>query len=84
MRVLREFTTEGCKVTLFQWNNRYLIKIEGGPMEQTFKVDQFDFVGESEVISLLDETFIKEALARFSEMARSLRNARERLQNDTP
>lgn len=78
MRVLREFTVEGCKVTLFQWNNRYLIKIEAGPLEQTFKVDQFDFTDEGEVISLLDKTFVEEALARFSDMARSLHNARER------
>lgn len=82
MRVLREFTVEGCKVTLFQWNNRYLIKIEAGPLEQTFKVDQFDFADEGEVISLLDETFVKEALARFSDMATSLHHARERAQND--
>ena len=82
MRVLREFTVEGCKVTLFQWNNRYLIKIEVGPLEQTFKVDEFDFANDGEVISLLDETFVKEALARFSDMARSLHDALERAQND--
>lgn len=74
---------EGCRVTLFQWNNRYLIKIEAGPMEQTFKVDQFEFAGDDELISLLDETFMKEALARFSDMAGSMQSARERLQNHT-
>lgn len=74
---------EGCRVTLFQWNNRYLIKIEAGPMEQTFKVDQFEFAGDDELISLLDETFMKEALARFSDMASSMQSARERLQNHT-
>lgn len=83
MRVLNEFTMEGCRVTLFQWNNRYLIKIEAGPMEQTFKVDQFEFAGDDELISLLDETFMKEALARFSDMASSMQSARERLQNHT-
>jgi len=83
MRVLKEFTMEGCRVTLFQWNNRYLIKIEAGPMEQTFKVDQFEFAGDDELISLLDETFMKEALARFSDMASSMQSARERLQNHT-
>ncbi len=82
MRVLRDFTTQGAKVTLFQWNNRYLIKIELGPFEQTFKVDEFDFADDSEVVELIDETFVAEAIARFPEMARSLGEAQERSQNN--
>lgn len=82
MRVLRDFTMQGAKVTLFQWNNRYLIKIELGPFEQTFKVDEFDFADDSEVMELIDETFVAEAVARFSQMARSLGEAQERSQNN--
>jgi hypothetical protein len=78
MRVLKDFSLQGCRITLFQWNNRYLIKLEEGPFEQTFKVDQFVFNDAGEVEKLLDEAFISEALERFSAMAKSLRDALQR------
>jgi hypothetical protein len=78
MRIIREIPNSDCKITLFSWNNRYLIKLEQGLLEQTFKVDQFDFQNEEEVIQLLDSTFIQQALHRFIEMAKSLGAARER------
>jgi hypothetical protein len=78
MRIIREIPHRDCKITLFSWNNRYLIKLEQGLLEQTFKVDQFDFQHEDEVIRLLDPAFIQQALLRFMEMAQSLGAARDR------
>ncbi len=84
MRVLKEFFVQGCKVTLFHWNNRYLIKLEQAQLEQTFKVDQFEFDDESTVLQLLDETFVQEAVGRFDAMAQSLHEVLHRIreQND--
>lgn len=79
MRVVKDLTLQGCKVTLFHWNNRYLIKFEVGAFEQTFKVNEFDFTDDQEVIALLDDTFVEETLARFSAMAQSLHDARQRV-----
>ncbi|HEY8513804.1 MAG TPA: hypothetical protein VIL31_17730 [Cyclobacteriaceae bacterium] len=79
MRVLKELSVQGCKVTLYLWNNRYLIKIEHGYLEQTFKVDQFEFDNEDSVLKLLDERFVEEALGRFDDMARSLHEALHRV-----
>lgn len=79
MRIIRELPHRDCKITLFAWNNRYLIKLEQGLLEQTFKVDQFDFEREEEVIRLVDSDFVQQALLRFQEMAQSLLAARERL-----
>lgn len=78
MRVLKEFSIQGCKVTLYAWNNRYLIKLEQGHLEQTFKVDQFEFNDES-VVQLLDEVFMQDAIDRFDAMARSLHEAQRRI-----
>jgi hypothetical protein len=79
MRVLKEFSNQGCKVTLYAWNNRYLIKLEQGHFEQTFKVDQFEFNDENAVAELLDEAFMREAIDRFDTMARSLHAALRRI-----
>lgn len=79
MRVLKELTIQGCKITLYHWNNRYLIKMEQGHLEQTFKVDEFEFEDENAVLQLLDETFVNEAVDRFDAMARSLYEALHRV-----
>jgi hypothetical protein len=79
MRIIRELPHRECRITLFSWNNRYLIKVEQGLLEQTFKVDQLEFQQEEDVIRLIDGDFIQQALLRFREMAGSLHAARERL-----
>ena len=78
MRVVGEIPHSDCKITIFSWNNRYLIKLEQGLLEQTFKVNEFDISGESEVYRIIDQLFIQEALQRFAEMNRSLREAMQR------
>ena len=74
MRVVKEITGKPFKVTVFSWNGKYLIKLEDGPFEQTFKVSEFDFL-EEELDDLLSDEFLQEAKDRFAEMAKSLRNA---------
>jgi hypothetical protein len=78
MRVVGEIPHSDCKITIFSWNNRYLIKLEQGLLEQTFKVHQFDISGESELYRIVDQTFVQEALQRFAEMSLSLRQAMQR------
>lgn len=72
MRVVGEVTHPHCKITLFAWNNRYLIKLENGLLEQTFKIHEYDITDERALPKVLDEPFINECLNRFGEMARSL------------
>lgn len=71
MRVVREITDKPIKITVFSWNEKYLIKLEHHGMEQTFKVSEFDVL-EQEIDEILSDEFIDEALARFEAMARSL------------
>jgi hypothetical protein len=78
MRIVREVTHPECKITFFAWNNRYLIKLEQGLLEQTYKVNQFDVTDEEELIRIVDSEFLQEALSRFSEMFTSLSSARQR------
>ncbi len=75
MRIVGEIPHQDCKITLLSWNNRYLIKVEQGFLEQTFKIDQFDLAGDEDLRRLIDDQFIKECLDRFMEMNSSMRAA---------
>lgn len=78
MRIVGEIPHDVCKITLFSWNNRYLIKLELGLLEQTYKINQFDIVTEADLYKIVDQTFLTDAINRFTEMDKSLRLALER------
>lgn len=79
MRIIGEIPNLSCKITLYHWNNRYLIKLEKGYIEQTFKVDQFELGSEKELTKIVDESFIQKALDRFESMEQSLAESIEKL-----
>ena len=51
---------------------------EAGAFEQTYKISEFDMASEEDVIKLLDDDFMAQALSRFNEMAKSLAEAANR------
>lgn len=75
MRVVGEIPHPEIKITIFNWNNRYLIKLEAGLMEQTFKLHEYDVASEEDVKKIVSEEFINQAIGRFHEMAVSLHHA---------
>jgi hypothetical protein len=80
MRVVREIQHPLCKITIFAWNNRFILKLEQGTLEQTFKIDATDLT-EDEVIKLADEKFMALASRNFMEMGRALQEAIARSSN---
>ncbi|MDQ4141800.1 MAG: hypothetical protein M3142_14925, partial [Bacteroidota bacterium] len=66
MRVVAEIPHASVKITVFSWNGKYLIKLERGPYEQTYKISEMDVLGGDEALKqILDNTFINEAVALF-------------------
>jgi hypothetical protein len=80
MRVVAEIPNPEMKITVFSWSGKYLIKLEKGPLEQTYKVDEMDVMGEADVRQMLDETFLRQALARFRDMYQDLQQAQQRVE----
>ena len=76
MRVVGEIPHPDCKITIFHWNNRYLIKLELGHLEQTFKVREYD-IAEGDLVKIVNEEFIAKAIARFDDMHLSLKSSLE-------
>lgn len=70
MRVVANIPHDEFGVTIFSWNQKYLIKFEQGAYEQTYKVSEFDVAGESEIKELLaNEAFMQGIRQRFEAMA---------------
>lgn len=79
MRVIGNLVHPKCNITFFHWNNRYLIKIESGSLEQTFKVQEYDLSGEEDLKKIVSEEFIDDCMKQFETMALSLRKSVEKL-----
>lgn len=79
MRLIKDFVQDGARISVFHWNNKYLIKLEAGPFEQTFKLDEFDLDSEDQLHELIDCEFINQCMERFGSMAGQLTAARRKL-----
>lgn len=79
MRIVKEMKKGDTRISIFSWNNKYLIKFEQGFVEQTFKVDESEILEEADLEKFLSGTFLLEVEKRFQEMHKSLRNQIENI-----
>lgn len=69
MRVIAELPHPDCKISIFSMNQKFLIKLEKGAYEQTYKLSELDIPdGVNGVFKILDEQFIATAVERFNQM----------------
>lgn len=69
MRVIKETMAKDIRISVFEWNQKYLIKFEWGPLEQTYKVDLWDVPDlEAFMLTVVEKNIINEVEIRFSEM----------------
>ena len=68
MRYIKEISHPAFRIGLYFWNNKYLIKIEAGLYEQTYKISEMDVSSDEDVIQLLDEPFMQRVNERFGQM----------------
>ena len=50
------------------WNDKFIVKFEAGPMEQVFKYNQVDVKGLEGLKIILNEGFIEKTRQRFNDM----------------
>jgi hypothetical protein len=74
MRVVKELIQEEVRISIFSWNNKYILKFEFGPMEQTFKLSETEVSEESELDAFLTGDFFEKVIARFYEMEKNFRS----------
>ncbi len=68
MRTIEEIHHPKCRITIFLWNQKYLVKFEQEGLEQTFKISQFDVPNEEKLKEMINENFIDSAVKRFDSM----------------
>jgi hypothetical protein len=79
MRIVKELKKGDTRISIFAWNNKYLLKFEQGFVEQTFKVDESEILEESDIENFISGSFLVEVEKRFEEMHKSLRNQIENI-----
>lgn len=68
MRFVKDIPHSQFRIGLYAWNGKYIVKIEAGPYEQTYKVSELDLIDQEAVPTLLDEPFLSRVAQRFREM----------------
>ena len=82
MRYLQEISHPHFRVGLYAWNNKFIVKIESGPYEQTYKISEMDMATPEEVMILVDEAFLQKVAERFRDMDTDWQNAQQRHEFD--
>lgn len=68
MRLVKELPHPRYKIQIFQYNGKFIVKIELGQFEQTYKIGETDVSGLDEVEKMITQTLLSNALKRFVDM----------------
>lgn len=75
MRLVKDIPHERYKIQIFQYNGKYIVKIELGQFEQSFKIGETDVNGLEEVEKMITPDLLTRSLQRFVEMRSDWQNA---------
>ncbi len=68
MRVIATIPHPSITISVFQMNEKFIVKFEAGPMEQAFKFSNEKVKGLDHLKTLIDDEFIEAVRKRFNEM----------------
>ncbi len=68
MRVIAEIPHPKYKIQIFNYNAKYIVKIELGQFEQLFKIAETDVSDIEEVKTMITEKLLRNSLDRFLTM----------------
>ncbi|WP_343636611.1 hypothetical protein [Fluviicola sp.] len=68
MRVIADIPHPRYKIQIFSYNAKYLVKIELGQFEQTFKIAETDVNGLEELKRMVTDQLLRNSLDRFLSM----------------
>lgn len=76
MRIIAELPHPDFKISILYMNQKFIVKVEQGTLEQTYKIPEMDLTdGVNSVFELLDEEFLKTVSARFVIMGKDYKDA---------
>jgi len=76
MRIIAEVPHPEFKVSILSMNQKFIIKMEQGTLEQIYKIAEMDLTeGINSVFELLDDEFYKQVAARFTAMRKDWKDS---------
>lgn len=75
MRIIDSIPHQSMTISIFQMNDKYMVKFEAGPMEQVFKYTVQEVKSVENLKTLINEDFIEATRLRFNEMYLQLKKA---------
>jgi hypothetical protein len=76
MRIIDSIPHPKMTISIFQMNEKFIVKFEAGPMEQAFKFENAEVKGLENLKKLITPEFIEEVRKRFNEMFLQMKNAK--------
>ena len=73
MRLIKTLFIEDIKITIFDFDLKYVIKFEKNRLEQTFKLDKLEFSELDNLERKINSDIIKSIKNRFSNMTSDLK-----------
>ena len=73
MRIVDNIPHESMTISIFQMNDKFQVRFEAGPMEQTFKFLLADVKSLENLKNMINTEFIETTRKRFNEMFLQLR-----------
>lgn len=68
MRIIDTIPHPSISISIFQMNDKYIVKFEAGPMEQAFKFYTEDIKSLENLKRIINEDFIEKVRHRFNDM----------------
>jgi hypothetical protein len=74
MRIIDTIEHSILRISIFEMNQKYIVKFELGALEQSFKFSELDIINLEILKADVAEKIIPNALLRFEEMQKDLNN----------
>jgi uncharacterized protein YlzI (FlbEa/FlbD family) len=68
MRIIETIPHPSITISIFQINDKYIVKFEAGQMEQSFKYNQTEVKGLDGLKKIINSDFIEKVRVRFNDM----------------
>jgi hypothetical protein len=69
MHFIKEIPHENMRISLFEWNSKYILKFETPQLEQSYKFSVLDFSGQKEIEELaISSSFQTFVITTFQQM----------------
>jgi hypothetical protein len=78
MRYIKDIPHVQFKIGLYQWNSKYIIKVESGMYEQTYKIDDYEVESTEEIERCMDDDFMSSVQSKFEAMHNDFYNTLKR------